>query len=105
MNKSSKRTVRDLALGVLASAILVFLACNGPFPPTAKPTLPEGHTVNIKSAFHKQGYKYPYKESSGCSAATCHRDDLDGGVAEIDGRVTIAPSCFQCHATLWSDEE
>ncbi|MFQ5823034.1 MAG: hypothetical protein ACE5JB_03165 [bacterium] len=53
---------------------------------------------------HKKGYKFPFKTSSGCSDTECHQSDLDGGVANVDGRITIAPSCFQCHETLWSDE-
>ncbi len=90
---------------VVALWLLGTLGCQGPFPPSAKPNLPDDHTVNIKSVFHKPGYKFPYKSSSGCSASTCHHDDLDGGMAEVDGRITVAPSCFQCHQTLWSDEE
>ncbi|MDQ7053422.1 MAG: hypothetical protein Q9P14_11180 [candidate division KSB1 bacterium] len=53
---------------------------------------------------HREGLKYPYRPSSGCSSDKCHQEDLDGGVAEVNGIKTIAPSCFQCHGTLWEDE-
>lgn len=79
-------------------------ACSGPFPAASKPNLPDDHTESIKGVLHKPGYEYPYKESSNCSDSDCHQDDLDGGLASVDGRVTIAPSCFQCHETLWKDD-
>lgn len=53
---------------------------------------------------HKEGFKYPYKQASGCSASECHHDDLDGGVAVVDSVQTVAPSCFQCHNTKWQDD-
>lgn len=86
-------------------ACLFIVGCDGPFPSTTKPNVPDDHTENIKGVFHKKGYEFPFKESSGCSETTCHQPDLDGGVADVDGRIAIAPSCFQCHETLWSDEE
>ena len=82
----------------------LFMACDGPFPSTAKPSLPDDHTNSIKGVFHKPGQKHPYYESSGCSDSDCHKDDLDGGVGSLDGEVVIVPSCFQCHATLWEDD-
>lgn len=82
----------------------VCVCCNGLFPPAPKSGIPDDHTENIKGAMHKKGYKFPFKSSGGCSDTDCHQPDLDGGVANVDGRITIAPSCFQCHETLWSDE-
>lgn len=83
---------------------VIFASCNGPFPSVSKIGPPDDHTQNIKGAMHRLGYKFPFKASSGCSDTKCHQPDLDGGVANVDGRITIAPSCFQCHPTLWSDE-
>lgn len=82
----------------------IFVGCNGLFPHAPKSGIPDDHTENIRGAIHKKGYKFPFKASSGCSDTDCHHPDLDGGVAKVDGRTTIAPSCFQCHETLWSDE-
>lgn len=87
-----------------ASLCLAVSSCDGPFPAQTKTGPPADHTVSIKGAMHKQGYKYPYKPESGCSAANCHQDDLDGGVATVDGRQTVSPSCFQCHGTKWKDD-
>lgn len=95
---------KKLGYFIILIAALSRMGCSGPFPVTAKPDLPDDHTVSIKSVFHKKGYKFPYKESSGCSDSNCHQDDLDGGVGNVDGRISPAPSCFQCHETLWSDE-
>ncbi|MFQ5641778.1 MAG: hypothetical protein ACE5IR_27700 [bacterium] len=90
----------------LSFVILILLSsgCRGPFPAASKPNLPEDHTESIKGVLHKSGYLFPYKKNSGCSDTKCHQDDLDGGVADLDGRITISPSCFQCHETLWSDD-
>lgn len=85
-------------------AALFGLSCGGPFPAASKPNLPDDHKASIKGVLHKAGYRYPYKKDSGCSDSDCHHDDLDGGVAIVDDRVTIAPSCFQCHDTRWSDD-
>ncbi len=85
-------------------SIVVILSCNGPFPVTSKPDLPEDHKENIGGFLHKKGFEYPFKISGGCDDSKCHQDDLDGGVADIEGRITIAPSCFQCHETLWEDD-
>ena len=94
---------------LIACCIIIFVgvtifSCFAPFPSTPKSGLPEDHTKNIKGFLHKEGYKHPFKESSGCDDTKCHQDDLDGGVAEVNGKVTIAPSCFQCHETLWEDD-
>lgn len=86
----------------LLSALLT--ACDGPFPSTAKPSLPDDHTDSIKGVYHKAGQKHPYYESSGCSDSDCHQDDLDGGVGSLDDEQVIVPSCFQCHETLWEDD-
>jgi hypothetical protein len=93
----------------LPGAILILLAfllwqCNGPFPSAQKQGLPGDHTVSIQGVFHKPGYMNPYREASGCSSGDCHQDDLDGGVAVVEGKTTIAPSCFQCHGTKWQDD-
>lgn len=84
--------------------LLALFACKSPFPPTTKQGIPTDHTVKIESAMHKEGYMYPYRPESGCSAAVCHHDDLDGGTAVVDGVQTIAPSCFQCHNTKWLED-
>ncbi len=78
--------------------------CDGIFPPQQKIGPPADHTVSIKGVMHKPGYKHPYRAASGCSDASCHHDDLDGGVAEVNGKTTVAPSCFQCHGTKWEDD-
>ncbi|MFQ5627283.1 MAG: hypothetical protein ACE5I1_00870 [bacterium] len=83
---------------------LCIFACKNPFPPAQKQGIPDDHTVSIKGAMHKEGFKYPYKQASGCSASECHHDDLDGGVAVVDSVQTVAPSCFQCHNTKWQDD-
>ena len=92
-----------MMIGCMALCLLL-TSCNGPFPSTTKEGPPADHEVNIKGVMHKQGYKNPYRETSGCSSADCHQDDLDGGVANVEGIVTIAPSCFQCHGTKWDDD-
>jgi len=84
---------------------LAAFACDGPFPSASKPNVPEDHTESIKGVLHKPGQEHPYLEESGCSDVECHQDDLDGGLGEVDGEPRIAPSCFQCHATLWEDDE
>ncbi|MFQ5605515.1 MAG: hypothetical protein ACE5HS_19775 [bacterium] len=88
----------------LIFSIILLVRCSGPFPSISKSGLPSDHTEKIKGVLHKKGFKYPYKTNSGCSDSKCHQDDLDGGVAEVDGKITISPSCFQCHETLWEDD-
>jgi len=96
-----QRCVPGLIFILLA---LVLWQCNGAFPSAQKQNLPADHTTNISGVMHKPGYLNPYRESSGCSAANCHQDDLDGGLAVVEGDTTIAPSCFQCHGTKWQDD-
>ena len=96
-----KRCLPGLTLILLA---FLLWQCNGPFPSAQKQGPPADHTANITGVFHKPGYMNPYRESSGCSAAECHQDDLDGGVAVVNGGQTIAPSCFQCHGTKWQED-
>ncbi len=92
-------------LFVFMLPILGGAGCKAPFPPQTKSGIPQDHVVNIKGVMHKNGYKFPFKSSSGCSDANCHHDDLDGGVAKVNGVTHIAPSCFQCHGTKWQDDE
>lgn len=92
-------------VGILIGLLfLLGVGCKAPFPPQRKEGLPEDHVVNIKGAFHKEGYLHPYRPESGCSSATCHHEDLDGGIAVVNGATRIAPSCFQCHGTKWQDD-
>lgn len=97
-------TTRTTFTILLTATSIALAACEGPFPSASKPGVPEDHTVSIKGVFHKPGQKDPYGEESGCADSDCHKDDLDGGVGELDGVAVIVPSCFQCHATLWEDE-
>lgn len=85
--------------------LMACAGCEAPFPPTQKPNLPADHIESIKTAMHKPGFDFPYKQESGCATSSCHGDDLTGGVAQVDERITIAPSCFQCHETKWQDDE
>ena len=84
--------------------VLFVAACTPPFPSQVKDGIPADHVVNIKGAMHKEGYKFPFRPTSGCSSNTCHHDDLNGGVAMVNGEIRIAPSCFQCHGTRWEEE-
>ncbi len=84
--------------------ILITAACDYPFPPQTKVGPPDDHVVNKNGAMHREGLQYPFRPSSGCSSNQCHHEDLDGGVAVVNGMKTIAPSCFQCHGTRWKDE-
>lgn len=86
-------------VGIVA---LLSLSCDGLFPTQSKPTLPSDHTVNRSGAQHKPGLEVPLGRG-GCGTAVCHGPDLKGGVAEVNGQKTIAPSCTQCHGTLWGD--
>ena len=78
--------------------------CDGIFPAQMKEGPPEDHTENQKGAFHKSGLNHPFRENSGCSANECHHSDLRGGLAEVDGRITVSPSCYQCHGERWDDD-
>ena len=84
--------------------VLQLTGCHSPFPSDPKPNVPEDHTVTIATVLHKEGYDYPYRESSGCAVGYCHGNGLDGGVADIDDRISATPSCFQCHNTKWEDD-
>lgn len=95
------RVLRTILFFVL---LILLSACDGPFLSAFKPTMPDDHTESISGVLHKPGYEYPYREGSDCADSDCHHDDLDGGVAYIDDEVTYAPSCFQCHETLWKDD-
>ena len=80
-------------------------ACDGPFLAQDKVGVPDDHTVNQGGASHKSGLNRPFRESSGCSQSDCHQSDLRGGPAKVDGRATIAPSCYQCHGKKWSNND
>ena len=55
---------------------------------TSGGSVPADHTLKIRGALHKSGFKTPV--TSKCTA--CHGADLSGGVG---------PSCFKCHGTKW----
>ena len=87
---------------VLGGFLLNTGGCDGPFPTEEKIGLPDDHTVNKKGALHKSGLGRPFTTNSGCSQSDCHHNDLKGGTAVVDGRTTVAPSCYQCHDKRWS---
>lgn len=92
-------------LMICLAAIISMFGCRGPFPSQTKEQVPQDHTLEVKGVMHKPGLKHPYRQESGCASSDCHQDDLDGGVARVEGETRIAPSCFQCHATKWEDDE
>lgn len=74
----------------------------------AEKNLPAGkdaHTEAKGFSFHKPGYKTPFAPESGCSSSLCHRSDLRGGVAFVEGKERIAPSCYQCHGAEWENKD
>ena len=87
---------------VLGGFLLNTGGCDGPFPIEEKIGLPDDHTVSKKGALHKSGLGRPFTTDSGCSQSDCHHSDLKGGTAVVDGRTTVAPSCYQCHGKRWS---
>ncbi len=87
---------------VLGGFLLNTGGCDGPFPTEEKIGLPDDHTVNKTGALHKSGLGRPFTTHSGCSQSDCHHRDLRGGLAVVDGRTTVAPSCYQCHGKRWS---
>ena len=90
---------------VLGIGLMSLGGCDGPFPTQSKIGPPADHTENEDGALHKSGSEEPFSESSGCSSDQCHHSDLRGGLAEVDGRVTVAPSCYQCHGEEWDEED
>ncbi len=98
-------TTRTCFTILFTATAIALAACQGPFPSSSKPNVPDDHTDSIKGVLHKAGQDEPYTEESGCAGSDCHKDDLDGGVGDLDGVTVIVPSCFQCHATLWEDED
>ena len=97
-----KKTLFVLIVGLV---LLWAGACDGPFLAQNKAGVPDDHTVNRGGALHKSGLSRPFRESSGCSQADCHQSDLQGGPARVDGRATVAPSCYQCHGKRWSNND
>ena len=87
-----------LILGAMVFAF--FLSCDSLFPTQSKSTVPSDHTVNRKGALHKSGLSDPLGVGE-CGTAGCHGADLNGSVAQVNGKKTVAPSCYQCHGALW----
>lgn len=90
----------------------ILLSCEGGFFPSEdKSELPEGHTVQLKTAFHKESFFYPYGFDTktgeiNCASSRCHHSDLRGGIARDNkNRIKLAPSCYQCHGKLWYNSD
>ena len=83
--------------------LVLLLSCDGLFPSAARIGVPADHTESRKGALHKGGKEEPFGEG-GCSDSDCHQSDLRGGVVNFEGRITVTPSCFQCHGALWEGE-
>jgi hypothetical protein len=86
----------------LFACALLLAGCTGIFPTEAKIGPPTDHTVFKGGAAHKTNLSRPFTEAAGCSASECHRSDLRGGETVFEGRLTITPSCYQCHGRKWS---
>ncbi len=101
----SRRPLCSSCAVVLLSVLAVTLtaACDGIYPAQDKTGPPDDHTVKHGAALHKAGEERPFSDQSGCSAGNCHHSDLRGGVADVDGRITVAPSCYQCHGVEWDN--
>ena len=91
--------VKIILFYLLYSVILVIAlsSCDGIFPTQTKPPVPSDHTDNISGAFHRP----EPKSADGCT--DCHGSDLHGGLAEINGQLVYANSCYQCHGALWEN--
>ncbi len=89
----------------------ILLSCEGSFFPNEdKRELPEGHTVRLKTAFHKESFFYPYGFDTktgevNCASSRCHHFDLRGGIARYNNKIKFAPSCYQCHGKLWYNSD
>jgi len=90
-------------------AMLVFFtllfSCDGVFPTQSKPDVPRDHTQKISGVLHKSGLFEPLERAHGCTTASCHGNDLRGGVAVTSDRQIVVSSCYQCHAALWEGGE
>jgi len=80
------------------------IGCDGFFPSQQKETVPSDHTIDIQGVFHKPGLNDPLDEDSGCGSIHCHGSELKGGVAEMNGKATVVPSCYQCHGPFWEGD-
>lgn len=70
-----------------------------------KSGLPERHNSIMEGVFHGERAEEPFENGDdGCASTDCHQPDLRGGVAKVDGKKVIAPSCFQCHGRVWEGE-
>lgn len=81
------------------------IACTKIMPTATKPTVPDDHTKDIEGVLHKPGFEEPMELIGGCSDRFCHGTALEGGVAIVDEKPAVAPSCFQCHDDKWNDDE
>ena len=86
-----------ILLIVFIIPIFFIYGCDGLFPTASKPTVPGDHTNNIKGALHKGSGSELNPDECG----DCHSTDLQGKVSLINGVYTWAPSCYQCHSSLW----
>ncbi len=107
-NISGNRFTRILyPLRWLLLIIPLFLiqpGCDGPFPSESKVGVPEDHNEDEGGALHRDEKDDPFGEGN-CSDSDCHQPDLRGGMVEYQGRITITPSCYQCHGNNWDDDD
>ncbi len=87
--------------------LFLLMGCNGVFPTETKKPVPADHTRLLGNALHKPGERDPYSYDhvsgeSNCASAKCHHSDLRGGLSQVNGVWTTAPSCYECHSRLWS---
>ncbi|MEZ4655481.1 MAG: hypothetical protein R3E12_18300 [Candidatus Eisenbacteria bacterium] len=72
-----------------------------------KPVVPADHTESLDGVLHAPLADDPYLGGGNCTDYRCHHADLAGGWSELDRHgsrlETSAPSCFQCHGTVWSE--
>jgi hypothetical protein len=88
--------------------LLMIWGCSGGFPTETKKPVPSDHSRLIGTALHKNGQREPYAfdpvtGESNCASAKCHHSDLRGGLSQVNGVWTTAPSCYECHGKLWSE--
>lgn len=81
---------------IIISSIIIFSSCDGIFPTQNKPPVPADHTDNISGAFHRP------EPNNTDECTECHGEDLKGGLANIEGTLVYANSCYQCHNDVWN---